>query len=732
MLEAFVMMIESAVPDVIASVLLVDDDGTHLQHGAAPSLPDFYNEAIDGVEIGPCVGSCGTAAHRREQVIVDDITTDPLWVDFRDLAAEAGVRACWSTPVLSADGSLLGTFAMYYREPRRPDDVELALIDVFVRLATVAIERARADEVRDAALESERRAREELAFILDVTTRIASTLDYHQTMNELADAAVPALADVCMIDVLADGEILRAAAAGPMADELRRYPPLKDGGHPAARVLATGEATYQEQMTDDVLRSITRDEDHLQIVRRLGYESYVCLPLEARGTVFGTLTLVSAGSGRVYGPDDVTLARELAARAALVIDNARLYDSVLESERQLQAVVRAGAMLTSSLDLADVVDRLCTLLVPDIGDVCEVWVQAVDGTWHCQSAPGPLGELGEASAHVRTPPPVVAEVVSSAQPWNQVDVEPEIAAVMLDPRLAPDGLSSVTIVPLLGRGDVVGAITVGTVPGGSPDADPDLLPIIVGRVALAVDNARLYEAEVTVATALQQQLLPSRLPDVDGVEIAARYRPGGPGVDVGGDWYDVLLLPDGRVGFVIGDVMGRGVVAAGVMAELRNAVRGFALQGLDPAEAMTLLGRLIESNDRGSLATMLYAVLDPATGRVAVANAGHCPPLVIGANGDAWWLDVPPDPPLGAGLVTYSNVELPESAGATIVLYTDGLIERRGEALDDGLARLLTAALAAAGGGPEAMCDALIARLLDSQREPDDTALLVARLRRDS
>ena len=141
---------------LLASVLLIDEEGRHLRHGAAPSLPASYCEAIDGVEIGPAVGSCGTAAFRRRQVIVEDIAHDPLWADYRHLAAPAGLRACWSTPIFGLGGRLLGTFAMYYPEPSAPTTSDRALIDVLVRTVSLALERSRHDEQRERELAAER------------------------------------------------------------------------------------------------------------------------------------------------------------------------------------------------------------------------------------------------------------------------------------------------------------------------------------------------------------------------------------------------------------------------------------------------------------------------------------------------------------------------------------------------------------------------------------------------
>jgi len=156
-LESLLRVVERVSTDgLLASILLTDQSGKRLLHGAAPSLPADYNAAIDGIEIGPTVGSCGTAAYRRSQVIVEDIEHDPLWADFKDLALKAGLRACWSTPMIGLGGRVLGTFAMYYPEPSRPARSDLSLIDVLVRTVAMAIERSRLDEQRERELAKER------------------------------------------------------------------------------------------------------------------------------------------------------------------------------------------------------------------------------------------------------------------------------------------------------------------------------------------------------------------------------------------------------------------------------------------------------------------------------------------------------------------------------------------------------------------------------------------------
>ncbi|SDS73031.1 GAF domain-containing protein [Actinoplanes derwentensis] len=181
-LDGMARSIETLAPrEVLVSVLLADPDGRHLRHGAAPSLPDFYNQAIDGIATGEGVGSCGTAAHRREPVIVTDITTDPFWTDFRDLAEQAELAACWSTPILARDGALLGTFAMYHRTPRVPQDTDLALAHLFAGTAALAIERHHIEQAKQTAEARARAAHDELARTVRSEQRLRADAEQRAT-----------------------------------------------------------------------------------------------------------------------------------------------------------------------------------------------------------------------------------------------------------------------------------------------------------------------------------------------------------------------------------------------------------------------------------------------------------------------------------------------------------------------------------------------------------------------
>jgi signal transduction protein with GAF and PtsI domain len=186
-LSRLVLLIEAQSPGMLCSVLLLSDDGNHIRHGAAPSLPEDYVKAIDGEPIGPKNGSCGTAMYRGERVVVTDILTDPLWEDYRALVEPTGLRACWSTPIMSGRGKVLGSFAMYYREPRTPTGDEAFLTDVATRIAGLAVE-------HQAARETLQRTQAQLAQVTHAATMskalrsIASELNLQlETVVENAD-----------------------------------------------------------------------------------------------------------------------------------------------------------------------------------------------------------------------------------------------------------------------------------------------------------------------------------------------------------------------------------------------------------------------------------------------------------------------------------------------------------------------------------------------------------------
>ncbi|MDX3804187.1 SpoIIE family protein phosphatase [Streptomyces sp. AK04-3B] len=237
---------------------------------------------------------------------------------------------------------------------------------------------------------------------------------------------------------------------------------------------------------------------------------------------------------------------------------------------------------------------------------------------------------------------------------------------------------------------------------------------------LRTSERRQRETAVT----LQRSLLPQELEEPDDLRIAATYQPGGTEAAVGGDWYDVITLGGGRTALVIGDVMGRGVRAAAVMGQLRTAVRAYARLDLPPHEVLQLLDGLAMEIDANQIATCVYAIHDPNEGRLVYASAGHLPILVRDDNGTVLRADEPTGPPLGTGGWMHASGTIPLGPGSTAVLYTDGLVERRNEDLDEGIAAL-ERALAGATGTPQVVCDRLVRSAGVTADHDDDVAVLV-------
>ena len=248
--------------------------------------------------------------------------------------------------------------------------------------------------------------------------------------------------------------------------------------------------------------------------------------------------------------------------------------------------------------------------------------------------------------------------------------------------------------------------------------------LMADRAGLAVEHARAYERELSNVEMLQRSLLPERLPDVEGIQIAARYMPGG--ADVGGDWYDAIPLEDGRLGVAMGDVVGHGIGAASLMGQLRHATRAYALEGHSPSVVLDRLDRLVRSLEGGQMATLLYMVVEPDAGVDPAGERGACAAARGGAGRGGRYLEGAPNPPLGV-FASEEHVELSATLepGSKLVLYTDGLVEERGVSIDMGLAALRTAASVPAD--PDELCDRLVASKLNAHAAADDIAVLVLR-----
>jgi serine phosphatase RsbU (regulator of sigma subunit) len=305
-------------------------------------------------------------------------------------------------------------------------------------------------------------------------------------------------------------------------------------------------------------------------------------------------------------------------------------------------------------------------------------------------------------------------------------------------RVLDHGIHSLVTVPLRARGVLLGMAGFWRAEkhGAFEQDDLELAEELASRAAVAIDNARRYTREHAMAVTLQRSLLPGALPDLSALRVAHRYLPTASG-GVGGDWFDVIPLPGARVALVVGDVVGHGLHAAATMGRLRTAVHNLSALDLAPDELLALLDELVarmdsdEGRDRDVTgATCLYAVYDPSSGRATLARAGHPAPLLVGPDGSVRTPDVPLSPPLGlGGAEPFETAELDLAEGSRMVLYTDGLVERRGHDIDFGLDLLKGVLADHPGLDPEETCRAVMDAALPAH-PTDDVALLVARTNR--
>ncbi len=401
------------------------------------------------------------------------------------------------------------------------------------------------------------------------------------------------------------------------------------------------------------------------------------------------------------------LAREQAAR-----EDAEQMAGIVHG---LQLLIDA-ALAHNRLDdmLAALVPRLCEVLQ---ADAAVIMLADEEGGLTVRATTGAGGI--EAAERLAAGEGIAGRVATDRAPRLDTDPDPR---ELSDPALA--GVASLISVPLAAGEPTTGVIQVGVpAPRAFGDEDLLLLGLAADRVALAIDHARIYEREHRIAETLQRSLLPERLPTLPGLDVAARYLPAAAEAEVGGDWYDVIRIHSGRVGLVMGDVAGKGLAAASMVGRLRSAVRAYALEGHEPAEVVERLNQLVFSEtDDGNMATLVYVVVDPGAGRVEWVNAGHLPPLVAG-NGKPEFLQAPGAVPLGVMSSPGYAVRAADLAeDATVLLYTDGLVERPGEILDAGLARLGAAVDGAEG--PDALCEHVLDRLVPAGGTADDVALL--------
>ncbi|WP_079022647.1 SpoIIE family protein phosphatase [Streptomyces resistomycificus] len=335
------------------------------------------------------------------------------------------------------------------------------------------------------------------------------------------------------------------------------------------------------------------------------------------------------------------------------------------------------------------------------------------------AATGPLAKLLRAGQPVFGDRPGIRSVVA------------ELLGVANDPAAVPPGRRLI-LAPLHGRSHAMGSVVLIRGPDRADFTADDLIVAsqLATHTALGIHKAVLYAHEASVADTLQRTMLPPSLPKPAGVLLASRYLPSSRTAQVGGDWYDAIPLPGNRVALVIGDVMGHSMTSAAIMGQLRTIVQTLAGLDLPPDEILHHLDEQAERLGSEHTATCLYAMYDPVLHRLLVANAGHLPPVLLHPDGSTEVLLVPPGAPIGVGEGEFQSFEMPAPTGATLLLYTDGLVESRDSDVLTGVDRLRARLRAAtSGSAPPALdelCDQALGTLGAGGRD-DDIALLAVR-----
>jgi hypothetical protein len=413
-------------------------------------------------------------------------------------------------------------------------------------------------------------------------------------------------------------------------------------------------------------------------------------------------------------------------------------------------IADAGVRIGTTLDLRRTACELADVAVPQLADLAAVdaldavvnpggsaapradgsldfWALALKAS-HPTDAIEAADPVGQPALY--SPSRMVTQCVREARPLLRAHVDDTVLRRIARDDAAAEtlrsaGVHSYLAVPLMARGEVLGTLSLCRTVNPRPfdDQDVTLAVELAARAAICIDNARLYGRERDIALTLQRSLLSQAPPHHGGMEVASRYRPAIS--EVGGDWFDVLPLDDGKIGLVVGDVMGKGVHAAAIMGQLRTATRALARLDLPPAELLHHLDGLTASlGDSDTLATCLYVVCDPRRGRCELSRAGHLPPVLVGPHGKAELLDIAAGVPLGVGGVPFTVGEHELAEGALLALFTDGLVESHEMSVDAGLHNVMRV-LDDTRLPLEQTCDLLLAAL--TPEPDDDVALLLAR-----
>ena len=636
-----------------------------------------------------------------------------------EFVRELGIRSSLRTPVVIAGASELVLWVSWQQVISEPDPATIAVVRRFADQAGLALEQLR-----------RRRAEAEAAVRADATRRLqevtaalslaATTRDVSMTCLEHALSSVGAEAGFV---VLAGPRGTRTAelvaSTGYDDDELEGWRSLDlDADVPFARAIASSEPVW----------ALSRDEmsSYTGLAEKRS-AAWATIPLVTSRGARGALHLSFRTPRRLTGAEREWLLT-MVAQCGQALERSDLYEGERRSRLRAERLQGMTTLLSNALSTSDV----ATVVADEVAAAVEATAVAVaavhDG--HVTATLASSGDGNELEPLLETADVDGPAATAIRERRSRAYASgPELVDAFPRAALGNASAGPILVVPLVSARRANGLLVAGwNEPRRLTDDERSLVEALAGQAAQALDRASRFESEQTIAETLQRSVLPTSLPRVEGVQLAARYLPGSAQLDVGGDWFDALQLPDGKLGLVVGDVVGKGVQAAATMAQLRNATRAFSVERLKPASVLARLNRLADEVLDTSFATLAYLWLDPETRMCRLASAGHPPPLVSTPDGRVEFLEAVRGLPLGTGIrarYRQETVELP--AGSVLLLYTDGLVERRGRSIDEGL-DVLRAAVVDAPKDPDRLLEHILGQVVGSGERGDDIALLAARV----
>jgi GAF domain-containing protein/PAS domain-containing protein len=582
-------------------------------------------------------------------------------------------------------------------------------------LAIDVDDRHRAVEERNRLIEIERRERERMEYLAKVNDVLAYSFDATEIVRRVTEAVVPELAEWCSIVVAIDRgrdrPAITVAHRDPdkvkWAEQLQRdYPYDPDAKWGAARVIRSGRRELIPNIDPAVFALPGGD-----VLREVGLQSIITVPVVGALGTLGAMQLIRCEGQAEFAPSEIELIDELAGRLGAALNSAVLFDRQTRSRAALDTLQHVSGRIASVATTTKIVQEVLThgsvgihadggalFLVDDDGDL--VLKEATGGS--------------DAEDHD----------VELAVAQHAMDA----ASVVIADRDIVGSMGAALGVPLRIMNRTIGSLVFTFVE--HREFTPEELSMLVtlgSRCAGALERASLYERDRDIALTFQRRLMPALPRTPDWIDVAAGYRPA-TGMAIGGDWYQVLDAGGGRIAAVVGDAVGHGLVAAAAMGQLRASIATAVANDPEPNHAIAAVDLFAVQGADTLGASVAYVLFDP-DGHARYASAGHVPVVWVPAVGDSELLEGGRRPLLGFRNPEEHNLtaDFPFRSGDIAVMFTDGLVERRGETIDDGLKRLLEAVEQSRHLSPQEMCASLLEGLTDGYEPDDDIALLVIR-----